>query len=196
MITVDLLADALGNAMGWDERDQTRAQRSLSAANTLRKLKAAPGPGLYLDAALSVLDLIRAYADYLQASEITHQLTVEGEALMRLIQEQQSQQEIDRQVQSHKAAVRQNHTKLQLEVRVAENQLTQEKLLVFSRQAKKLGQLIVRQRESAPPRCSQLAALEDAYYRFMDINLQLAMNLLDSRSTTAPHPQEEYHEEA
>ena len=43
----------------------------------------------------------------------------------------------------------------------------------------KFGQVLVLHRESAPPRCPQFAALEEAYYRFMDINLKLTMNLLD-----------------
>ncbi len=186
MITVELFGDALGNVMGWDERDQARVQRSLSAAKALSKINTAPGPGLYLKAAESVLDLVRAYADYRQAREITQQLMVEGETLVRLIQEQLSQQEIDRQLQSDEAAARHARSKLRLDERVADNQLIQGKLLAFSRQAKKFGQVLVLHRESAPPRCPQFAALEEAYYRFMDINLKLTMNLLDSRTTTAP----------
>lgn len=187
MIAVDIFA----NAMGWDERDQARAQRSFSAVKALRTMrhaKAAPGPALYLDAALAVLDLIRAYADYRQAKEVTLQLTVEGEALKRLIQELHRQQGSACQLLAREATARQEHTRRQLAERTADVRLTEEQLLAFSRQAKTLGEAIARQRDSAPPRCPRLAALEEAYYQFMDLHLQLATRRLDARPVAEPAP--------
>lgn len=185
MITVNLFA----NVVGWDERDQSRAERSLSAVKALRAVryaKAVPSPALYLEVATATLDLIRAYADYRQAQEITHQLMVEGVALVRLIDELYRQQSIDIKLKARESTFRQARTNRQLEERIADVRLTQEKFIALSRQARKLGNAIATLRESAPPRCSRLAKLEDVYYRFMDVHLQLATSRLDARPAAEP----------
>jgi len=176
MIAVDLFADLYG----WDDQDRARGHRAAGAAKVLytaaRGGAVAAGPAIFVDAALSVLDAIGAYARYRQAREITRQLEVEGDMLRQMLAELHKQLRIeldvaDRVSDARLAALRQRLQQQSLAIEFSETQFSG-----LSRQLKKLGQVIASQRMTAPPNCPTLARLENAYYLTVDLQLQMAMN--------------------
>jgi len=175
MIAVDLFADLYG----WDDQDRARGHRAAGAAKVLYTVArggAVAGPAIFVDAALSVLDAIGAYARYRQAREITRQLEVEGDMLRQMLAELHKQLRIeldvaDRVSDARLAALRQRLQQQSLAIELSEAQFSG-----LSRQLKKLGQIIASQRMTAPPNCPTLARLENAYYLTVDLQLQTAMN--------------------
>ncbi len=179
MIAVDVFADLYE----WDDRDRARGHRAAGAAKALYTIArgrgaAVAGPVIFVDAALSVLDAIGAYARYRQAKEITRQLEVEGDMLRQLLAELHKQLRIELQVLDRlsEARVEALHQRLQQQALAIE--FSEAQFSGLSRQVKKLGQVIANQRMNAPPNCTMLARLENAYFRLVDLQLQTAMNFV------------------
>ncbi len=178
MIAVDVFADLYG----WDDGDRARAHRGAEATKALYKMAKggakAAGPAIFVDAALSVLDAIGAYARYRQTQEITHQLDVEGNMLRQMLSELNKQLRIELLVADRKseARIEELHRRLQqqeLAIEISEDQFSG-----VSRQTKRLGQVISNQRLNSPPNCDVLLRLERNYYHMIDIQLQIAMNFV------------------
>lgn len=175
MIAVDLFADLYG----WDDQDRARGHRVAGAAKVLYAVArggAVAGPAIFIDAALSVLDAIDAYARYRQASEITRQLEVEGDMLRQKLAELHKQLRIELDVADRKSDARLAALRLRLQQQSLAIEFSEAQFSGLSRQLKKLGQVIASQRMTAPPNCPTLARLENAYYLAVDLQLQTAMN--------------------
>jgi hypothetical protein len=175
MIAIDIFCNEFD--VGDDNKD--RLHRTYAAASTLaRRGKAPPGPLVYLDAALSVLDLIGACARRRQAQEITAQLVIEGERLEQLIAELFQQQEALRvQARAHQRQQLQA-LRHRIEREGHEFQITQAHFTSLARQVKRVGEAIARLRRDAPPQDKHLLELEETYYRLFDHQLAVAGHLL------------------
>jgi len=176
MIVVDIFADLYD----WDERDRERAHRAARAAKTIytvaRRGAVAASPVVFVDAALSVLDAVNAYAGYRQAKEVTRQLEIEGEMLRKLLHELYEQLKINARVDDEKFAQEANALRARLKRHAIELEMTIETFDSLSKQVKKLGQAIVDLRRNAPPNCTHLLRLEQAYYGLVDLHLQTMMD--------------------
>jgi len=176
MIVVDIFADLFD----WGERDRVRAQRIARAATTVytvaRRGAAAASPVAFVEAALSVLDAVNAYAGYRQAKEVTRQLEIEGETLSKLLHELHEQLKINARVDDVRFAQEANALRARLKRHAIEFEMTVESFESISKQVKKLGQAIVDLRRNAPPNCTHLLHLERAYYGLVDLNLQTMMD--------------------
>lgn len=179
MIAVDVFADLYG----WDDRDRARGHRAAGAAKVLYTVArggaaAVAGPAIFVDAALSVLDAIGAYARYRQAQEITLQLEVEGNMLRQMLGELHKQLRIELQVADLQSEAKLEALRLRLKEQELAIKISEAQFGGLSRQVKKLGHVIANQRMIAPPNCTTLARLENAYYRLVDLQLQTAMNFI------------------
>lgn len=177
MIAVDIFADLYG----WDDRDRARGHRATDAAKVLYTVArggAAAGPAIFVDAALSVLDAIGAYARYRQAQEITRQLEVEGSMLRQMLGELHKQLRIELRVAELQSEAKLEDLRLRLQQQKLTIEIGEEQFNGMSRQVKKLGQVIANQRMTAPPSCMALLRLENAYYQLVDLQLQTAMNFV------------------
>lgn len=178
MIAVNVFADLYG----WDDRDRERAHRVCDASRTIYKVArggaAAAGPVIFVDAALSVLDAIGAYARYRQAHEVTHQLEVEGNMLRKMLAELHKQLRIellvaDQQSEGRLEALHRRLQQQELTIVISEFQF-----IALCGQVKALGQVVTEQRLNAPPNCVTLLQLEKTYYHLVDSQLQAAMNIV------------------
>lgn len=179
MIAVDVFADLYG----WDDQDRARGHRAAGAAKVLYmvargRAAAVAGPAIFVDAALSVLDAIGAYARYRQAQEITRQLEVEGNMLRQMLGELHKQLRIELQVADLQSEAKLEALRLRLQQQKLAIEIGEKQFNDLSRQVKKLGQVIANQRMNAPPNCVALLRLENAYYQLVDLQLQTAMNFV------------------
>lgn len=178
MIAVDVFADLYE----WDDQDRARGHRATGAAKVLytvaRGRATAMGPAIFVDAALSVLDAIGAYARYRQAQEITRQLEIEGDMLRQLLAELHKQLRIELHVADRQSEGRLEALRLRLQQQTLVIEISEAQFSGLSRQVKKLGQVIANQRMNVPPNCVALLRLEKAYYQWVDLQLQTAMNFV------------------
>lgn len=158
----------------WSEQTTDRAQRVGEMATNAVARKAA-GPAAVVDAAISVLDAISAYARLRQAQEITLQLEAEGEMLRRLLEELLLQREIKRKVADAEVHASLQEMRHRLAQQAQALRMDADEFGALSRQVKKLGQLIAAQRLRAPPHCQHLLKLEHSYYQLVDIQLRTLM---------------------
>lgn len=177
MIAVDIFAEVFD----LDDQDRERAGRAAGAAKALYRAaggKAVPGPAVFIDAALSVLDAIGAYARNRQAKEITQQLEIEGETLSRLLIQLHERREIDRIVDQARLRQQLVATRDRLERERRSFEMREVEFFQLANQVKKLGSRISEQRLQAPPNCAPLLKLEDVYYRLFDLVLASAADHL------------------
>lgn len=178
MIAVDVFADLYE----WDDQGRARGHRATGAAKVLytvaRGRAKAMSPAIFVDAALSVLDAIGAYARYRQAKEITRQLEVEGDMLRQLLAELHKQLRIELHVADRQSEGRLEALRLRLQQQALAIEISKAQFSSLSRQVKKLGQVVATQRLNAPPNCAAILRLEKAYYQLVDFQLQSAMNFI------------------
>jgi hypothetical protein len=176
MIVVDIFADLYD----WEEQDRERVLRTARAAKTIytvaRRGAAAAPPLAFVDAALSVLDAVNAYAGYRRAKEVTRQLEIEGEMLRKLLNELHEQLKINARIEDERFAQEANALRARLKRQAIEFEMTMETFNSLSKQVKKLGQTIVDLRRNAPPNCTHLLRLEQAYFGLVDLHLQTIMD--------------------
>lgn len=179
MIAVDIFADLYG----WDDQNRARSHRALGAAKVLygvARRRAAPvaGPAIFVDAALSVLDAIGAYARYRQAQEITNQLEIEGNMFRQMLAELHKQLQIELRVVDFQFGAELEALRMRLKQQKLAIEFDEEKFNALCQQVKKLGRVISSQRMNAPPNCAALLHLENAYYQLVDLQLQTAMSFV------------------
>jgi hypothetical protein len=170
MRTVRLFADTFD----WSEHTTDRAKRAMESAAHGVGRKAA-GPVVVLDALISVLDAIGAYARLRQSREITCQLEAEGETLRRQLEELLQQHKLKCKAADARVQANLKEMRLLLAQQAQTLQFEADEFDALSRHIKKLGQLITAQRPDAPPNCQPLVKLEDAYYRLVDLQLHTLM---------------------
>lgn len=170
MRTVRLFADTFD----WSERTTDRAERMMKGVAQGVERKVA-GPVVMLDALISVLDAIGAYARLRKSREITCQLEAAGEMLQRQLEELLQQHKLKCKAADARVQANLKEMRLLLTQHAQTLQIDAEEFDALSRQIKKLGQLITAQRPDAPPNCQLLVKLEDAYYRMVDLQLRTLM---------------------
>lgn len=170
MKTVRLFAETFD----WSEQTTDRAQCVVEVAARGVSRKAA-GPAVVLDAVISVLDAIGAYASFRQAREITRQLEAEGEMLRRQLEALLLQRQMIREAADARVQASLQRLRLRLAEQAQALRIDATEFDALSRQIKKLGLLIAAQRLDAPPHCQPLLKLEHAYYRLVDLQLRTLM---------------------
>lgn len=177
MIAVDLF----GSLFDLDEQDRDRLERGIGTASRLVRLargKAVPGPLVFIDAGLSLLDALGAYARYRQTQEITRQLEIEGDRLEQLFLQLGHQRAALRDVDAARHAKRLADLREEVSLGKLQLDLQHADLVELSLHIKMLGGLISQQRLQAPPHCVPLLKLEREYYRLFDSLLFNANDLL------------------
>lgn len=177
MISVDIFADAIG----LDDTDRGRVDRAIGAASTLARLargKAVSGPLVFIDAAISVLDAVEAYAKNRQAKEATRQLEIEVDMLEQMLVELLKRQEYQRTVERARQGQKLMALRNAIDEELHRLSMSDDEFFRLASQTKKIGALVSVQRLSAPPNSVFLLKLEDAYYRLFDGVLASAANRL------------------
>lgn len=175
MRVIDLFADLYE----WEDNERDRGHRMARAGKHIytaaRHGASAVSPVLVVDAALAVLDALDAYVGYRRAKEVTQQLEIEGDTLLRLLHELYEQQTINAKTMDDRNAQTVSSLRARLSVIAQEIEISRETFDSFALQAKSLGGAIGALRVNSAPNCAYLLKLERAYYDLVDLLLQTMM---------------------
>jgi hypothetical protein len=176
MIAVDIFADLYE----LDDRQRARAHRVADTSRTLFAMArgTAPGPLIFIDAALAVADAIGAYCRNRQAKEITRQLEIEGDTLLRLLAELDRKLALKAAIADLEFESKMNGLRARLQQQALEVAMNEKIFAGLSGQVRQLGQAIATLRRDAPPTCGNLLQLESVYYQLVDVQLQTAMDFV------------------
>jgi hypothetical protein len=176
MIAVDIFADLYE----WDDRQRARAHRVADTSKTLFAMARgkAAGPLIFIDAALAVADAIGAYCRNRQAKEVTRQLEIEGDKLLRLLAELDVKLAFRAAIADLEFESKLNGLRMRLQQQVLEVAMSEKIFAGLSGQVRQLGQAIAALRREAPPMCGHLLQLESVYYQLVDVQLQTAMDFV------------------
>lgn len=176
MIAVDVFADLYE----WDDRQRARAHRVADTSKTLFAMArgTVPGPLIFIDAALALADAIGAYCRNRQAKEVTRQLEIEGDTLLRLLTELDVKLALEAAIADLEFKTKLNSLRTRLRQQALEVAMNEKIFAGLSGQVRQLGQAIATLRRDASPTCSNLLQLESVYYQLVDVQLQTAMDFV------------------
>ncbi|WP_137174059.1 hypothetical protein [Massilia sp. HP4] len=176
MIAVDIFADMVE----WDDVQRTRAHRAADLGSTIYAVArgSAAAPLIFLEAGLNVIDAIDAFCRNRQAKEVTRQLEIEGNMLLRLLADLDERLDVAARQDDLALEARLALLRRSLERQACDIAIGEKAFRGLSQQIGVLGQAIAALRLHAAPSCRSLLQLEKVFYELVDAQLRITLNFV------------------